>query len=158
VTISGEHIVIDGDDSVDIIAGEDDDGTVLIKSAGDIDLKAGVDADDDGVITGKSEVSIVLLCECMFNMKLVELTTSFDLSLPLFYCLYKPHVLTEVTSSFFHHHKIGGDVIIKAFATADDDLLGDVFIDASRDVEILAENVSFGCLNLSSHEFEYYIY
>ena len=35
-----------------------------------------------------------------------DLTTSFELSLPLFDCLCKPHVLTEVTIIFLHLHKL----------------------------------------------------
>ena len=35
-----------------------------------------------------------------------SLTTSFELSLPLFDCLCKPHVLTEVTIIFLHLHKL----------------------------------------------------
>ena len=36
----------------------------------------------------------------------IHLTTSSELSLPLFDCLCKPHVLTEVTIIFLHLHKL----------------------------------------------------
>ena len=47
-------------------------------------------------------------CEFMCSIRsLGDLTTSFELSLPLFDCLFcKPHVLTEVTIIFLHLHKL----------------------------------------------------
>ena len=67
----------------------------------------------NGVITGswmrsrKVRVCIVLSCEFMCSIwSLGDLTTSFELSLPLFDCLCKPHVLTEVTIIFLHLHKL----------------------------------------------------
>jgi hypothetical protein len=54
----------------------------------------------------KVRVSVILSCEFRCSIKVkVYLTTSFELSLPLFDCLYKSHVLTEVTIISLHLHK-----------------------------------------------------
>ena len=69
MTISGEHIVVDGDDSVSIIAGDgfdDDDGTVLIQSAGNVDVTAGLSADDDEITGGDVNIN------CAFSRNLLK--------------------------------------------------------------------------------------
>ena len=60
-----------------------------------------------GLCPGKSAFVFLLSCEFMCSIRsLGDLTTSFELILPLFYCLCKPHVLTEVTIIFLHLHKL----------------------------------------------------
>ena len=48
-------------------------------------------------------LSYVISCP-MYSLD--DLTTSFDLSLPLFDCLCKSHVLTNVTIIFLHLYKL----------------------------------------------------
>ena len=54
--------------------------------------------------SGKS--AFVLFCRVIvcLNMKSRQLNTSYELVLPIFDCLYKPHILTEVTIISHHAH------------------------------------------------------